>query len=414
MMKNKAVISIFDIKRIAEESEEKYLWRLGQAKDSGLLEMDWNAIAKVMNNEFRDSESEYRTEAAYRKRYTEAKKFYDAGVFKQSESDEVKELQKVKDEIFKAKKQLSDQRREYNKVLTLEARSDHLTEKMIEAAESLNKDYPLLFTEYYPDLDTSGKEALICFADWHYGMVTDNIWNKYNTEICKERISKFITHCMEYLYLNKITTVHVVLLGDMLNGAIHTTSRVKSEEDTCDQLMNVAELIAQAITIISSETEKVNVYTCCGNHARTIQNKKESVHSDNMEKIIPWWLRQRLQNNYKVHIIDSEYKEFTKINILGKNIICVHGDLEHFKNLGVTVNTIFSQKFGETIDYTVSADKHHLEEIGQFAIESILVRSLCGTDDHANNGRLYDKPGQTMIVFNNDYGRESTYHVPLN
>lgn len=407
------MIFIFDFKKLQTDTEESYLWRIGQAKDSGLIDLDWTQIAAIMNREFRESESEYRTEAAYRKRYNEAKKFYDAGVFKKSENEELKELQKMKDEVYKAKKQLSDQRREYNKVLTSDARSDHLTEKMIEAAENLNCNYPLLSSNpTYPV--SKHKEALICFADWHYGMVTDNIWNKYNVSICKERVAKFIDYCIEYLSLNRISIANIILLGDALHGSIHSTCRIQSEEDTCSQLMNVSELIAQAINRISSYVGNVNVYSCYGNHARVIQNKKDSIHSDNFERIIPWWLRQRLQSNHKVEIIESEYKEFTKINILGKNVVCVHGDLEQFKNLGVTVNTIFSQKFGETIDYTVSADKHHLEEIGQFAIESILVRSLCGTDEHANNNRLYDKPGQTMIIFNDDYGRESTYHVPLN
>lgn len=407
------MVSIFSFAKLPNESEEAYLWRIGQAKDTGVITEDWTTIAGHVNREFREDEAEYRTEAAYRKRYNEAKKFWESGIFKSTESDELSELKKIKDDIYKAKKQLADQRREYNKLLIVDARSDHLTEKMIEAANSLNEKYPLLSNNNVY-IDNGHKEALILFADWHYGMVTDNIWNKYNTTICKDRVSKFVSYCKNYLTLNGITKVHIVLLGDMANGAIHATSRILAEENACDQLMHVSEIIAQAIDNISSIVNHIDVHTCYGNHMRTIQNKKDSVHSDNMEKIIGWWLKQRLQNNNKIQVIDSEYREFTKINIFGKNIICVHGDLETFRNLGVTVNTIFSQKFGMTIDYTVSADKHHLEEFGQFATESILVRSLCGTDDHANNGRLYDKAGQTMIIFNDDYGREATYHVPLN
>ena len=146
---------------------------------------------------------------------------------------------------------------------------------------------------------------------------------------------------------------------------------------------------------------------------RTVQKKDEGNHSDNMEKIIPWWLRQRLKDNSKVEIIESQYKEFTKLNILGSVICCVHGDLDSFKSLGVTANTIFSRIYGETIDYTISGDKHHLEEFESFGIESILVRSLCGADEYANNKRLYSKPGQTLIIFNDTYGRECTYHIPL-
>lgn len=34
--------------------------------------------------------------------------------------------------------------------------------------------------------------------------------------------------------------------------------------------------------------------------------------------------------------------------------------------------------------------------------------------EYANNKRLYSKAGQTLMIFNDVYGRESTYHIPLN
>ena len=203
------------------------------------------------------------------------------------------------------------------------------------------------------------------------------------------------------------------MLGDACHGAIHSSCRVQSEEDVCDQIMNVSEIMAEAIGELSKYVNHITLYSCYGNHMRTVQDKDESIHSDNMEKLIPWWLEWRLKDNSKVEIKYSEYKEFTKLNVLGYNICCLHGDLDNFKNIGTTVNTIFSRKFGETIDYTVSGDKHHLEEFEQFDIESILIRSLCGTDDYANNKRLYSKAGQTLMIFNDEYGRESTYHIPL-
>ena len=325
-----------------------------------------------------------------------------------------KELQIQKDAIYKEKRKLYDQRREYNKLLISDARAEHLCEELIKSANKLNEEKPLVFKEkwFKPNIH---KEAVLCWADWHYGMITDNIWNTYNTEICRERVKTLIEITKEFLELNQIDVLTILTLGDAAHGSIHTGCRVQSEEDTCDQLMHVSELMAEAINDLSSVVNHIDVYSCYGNHMRTIQNKNDSIHSDNMEKIIPWWLKQRLQNNTKVEIIESEYKEFTRVNILGSHICAVHGDLEKdFKKIGVTINTIFSKKFGETIDYTISADKHHIEEFEQLGIKSVLVPCLCGTDDHANNGRLYSDAGQTLMIFNDVYGRESTYHIPLN
>ena len=132
-----------------------------------------------------------------------------------------------------------------------------------------------------------------------------------------------------------------------------------------------------------------------------------------MEKIIPWYLEQRLQNNNRVNIIRSDYYEFIYLNVFGYDIVAAHGDLEKFKSFGVTVNTLFTKKYGKTIDYTISADKHHIEEFETMGIESVLVRSLCGTDAYANNIRAYSAPGQTLMIFSPEEGRECTYNIKL-
>ncbi len=409
------VTIIINLHRLENENEEQFIFRLGSAKDSGNLDMSWEEIAEVINKEFRTDESEYRSEAAYRKPYQQAKRYFEANVFKtyKDEDSYFKELQVQKDAVYKEKRKLYDQRREYNKLLTSDARAEHLNDELLRIAENLNKEYPLVQLDEYKVVNTK-REALLAFSDWHYGMVTDNIWNAYNTDICRKRVEKLVSKVIEYLELNQIDMLHIVLLGDAAHGGCHVSCRVKSEEDVCDQIMHVSEIMAEAINKLSAHVNHITVYSCYGNHLRTIQNKQDSVDSDNLEKLIPWWLKQRLKENSKIDIVESEYKEFTRIDVCGYHVCCVHGNLDNFKNLGVTVNTIFSRRFGETIDYTISGDKHHLEEFEQFDIESILIRSLCGTDDYANEKRLYSKPGQTLMIFNLEDGREATYHIPLN
>lgn len=405
---------INELKRLPNEDYYHYTWRIDDLIRNGKYE-NWGAVTPIVNQELWGEDfNKYKGESAYRKDVAAAKRYFNAGMFTISDDDYLAEIQKKTDELYKERRKLYDQRREYNKMLTLDARSEHLTEELTKAAHKMNEILPLSFREQWfkPNIH---KEALLCFSDWHYGMVTDNIWNVYNTKICKERVQTLVAAAKDILAINNIDVLNIVLLGDSAHGALHTSCRVKSEEDTCDQLMHVSEIIAEAINELSTSVNHISVFSCYGNHLRSVQKKEDSIHSDNMEKIIPWWLQQRLQNNTKVDIIESEFKEYTKLNILGHNIVCMHGDLEgSFKNIGITINTIFSKRFGETIDYTVTGDKHHLEEFEQFGIESILVRSLCGTDDHANTRRLYSKAGQTLMIFNDMYGRESTYHIPLN
>lgn len=395
-----------NLKRLANETEDQYFYRICKMKDD--LGFTWPQMAKIFNDELGYDKGE----SAYRKKWVAFESVMNANVDKVVDSDaHLDEIKAQTEELYKAKRQLWDQRREYNKMLASDARADHLTEKLIEAANVAPlKDYSDVFMF---GGENANEEAVLFLSDWHYGQVTDNIWNKYNVDICIERASKLFNKVYRALQDHSVKTMHIVLLGDLINGAIHTTCRVAAEENTCEQLMHVSELLAHFINAASVCVDEVKVYSTYGNHARTIQNKDDSIHSDNMERVIPWWLKQRLKDNKKVQIIDSEYYEFIYLDVCGYNVACTHGDLDKIKEIGVIINSLFTKKFGKSIDYTFSADKHHLESFEQFGIESTLVGSMCGVDEFANNRRLYSNPMQTLCIYTPEDGKLCTYNIKL-
>lgn len=394
------------LKRMSGETDDQYFYRICSMKES--LGFTWPQMAEIFNNEFGCNKGD----TAYRKKWAAFNDVFNANVEKLvGDNTYSSELKDQLDEIYKAKRQLWDQRREYNKMLTSDARAEHLTEKLIEAANIVPlEDYSDVFSFKN---NASSEEAVLLLSDWHYGQVSNNIWNQYDASICLQRVSKLFDKVSAALREHNVKDLHVVLLGDFVNGAIHTGSRVASEENTCDQLMHVSEILANFINALSAYVEEVDVYSTYGNHARTVQKKDDSIHSDNMERIIPFWLKQRLQNNHKINVIDSDFYEFIYFKVCGYNIVCTHGDLDKFKDVGVTINSLFSKKYGKTIDYTFSGDKHHLESFEQFGIESALVGSLCGTDEYANNKRLYSQPMQTLCIFTPEDGKMCTYNIKL-
>lgn len=394
------------LKRMNGETDDQYFYRICSMKES--LGFTWPQMAEIFNNEFGCNKGD----TAYRKQWAAFNKVFNANMDKLvGDNTYSAELQDQLNEIYKAKRQLFDQRREYNKILTSDARADNLAEKLIEAANIVPlKDYSDVFTFKN---GASSEEAVLCLSDWHYGQVSNNIWNQYDTSICLQRVSVLFDKVSAALREHDIKTLHVILLGDFVNGAIHTGCRVAAEENTCEQLMHVSEILANFINALSVYVDAVDVYSTYGNHARTIQHKDDSIHSDNMERIIPWWMKQRLINNHKVDVIDSEFYEFIYLSVCEYNIVCTHGDLDRFKDIGVTINSLFSKKYGKTIDYTFSGDKHHLESFEQFGIESTLVGSLCGTDEFANNKRLYSNPMQTLCIFTPEDGKLCTYNIKL-
>ena len=394
-----------------DESEDSFIWRIGKDRENGLIDATWADIADAINSNFREP-GEYIVGKTCANTYATIKRVYDEVFSKLISSEMQAKIRKERQELEKEKVKLRDEKNDYRRIIREQARKESLGDFLGEAAMKLNENYSLISLPINKVESPSDREAVVCFSDWHYGLVSDNIWNQYNPEMCVQRVKKCVSYMKRYLSINNIDTLHIVLLGDFAHGAIHNC-RLYSREDVCDQLMQVSEILARAINELSHEVNNVVVYSCYGNHMRTTQKKEESKSSDNMEKVIPWWLEQRLATNGKVTISYSQFKEFTLLTVAGNNIVCVHGNGFNFKDIGITTHALFTKMFGVNVDYTISGDKHHLEEFEKFGIESILIRSLCGTDDYANDLHLYGKAGQTMMIFNNDYGRECTYHIPL-
>ena len=186
------------LQRLPNENESQYIWRIGQAKDSGLIDSTWEELCPILNAQCGISEEDFRGSSAWRKRYRVMQQAWD-DVFSQKKFSEsrVTEIDNQINELFKIKKQVQDQRRELRNILTPDARFDNLTEKLIESANNLCQIKPLEFEDYV--LNTSDSEAVIAWADWHYGMVTDNIWNKYNTDICRQRVETFVSKAIKHI-----------------------------------------------------------------------------------------------------------------------------------------------------------------------------------------------------------------------
>ena len=302
--------------------------------------------------------------------------------------------------IYMAKKQFYDQRREYNAILAREAREDHLFEYLRDAAERLNEQLPLLPQTFARnEYHTGNNEAVLVLSDWHYGMVADNIWNKYNTNVCRERVGHLVDKAIERLRLHNVSVLHVLILGDMANGAIHVTSRVAAEEHVVDQLMQVSELLAETIARLADVVPVTNVYCTYGNHMRTVQNKKDSLHADNMERIIPWWLEERFRARDDVYVVDTGRDELIGAVVCGTAIGAVHGDLDGAKDTPLILAQMYERTYGLKMRYLFSGHLHSPLDSENYGITSIRVGGLCGADEFAKNARLFSEPSQTLAIF---------------
>lgn len=400
-----------DLRRIESESPLDYHKRLiyGKLVDKTLADCDYSELAELLYGQ------PYSSDVARRMMYGSRKtlELMDSErIQRVSDAGILNEIDLKRAELQQERQRFFDQRREFNKLLSQEGRKEHMYESLALAANNLAASIGIVFADSYYNAETSGgDEAVLVFSDWHYGMKTSNVFNSYNTEICKQRVANTVNAAITRIQLHGCQKLHIVVLGDLVHGAIHSSARVASEELACEQLMQASEILAQAVLKLSQYVGETFVYTTYGNHARTIQNKHDSIHRDNMERIVPWWLAQRLQMYNNITVMPESENEFLFVNACGHDICAAHGDLDTVRCSPRLLTTIFQKKYGKDIEYILLGDKHHRESFNELGVTATICGSLCGTDDYANDKRLYSHPEQLLLIVNPEYGVDAEYRL---
>ena len=400
-----------DVSRQINESPLEYHKRIvyGKLVDKTLADVDYTELSELAYGQ------SYSSDVARRMFYGSRRtlELMDAERGKRTENDGLmSELDEKMRELRKERQKFYDQRREYNKLVAMEARNEHLYEALINAADNLKDTVGCMYDSSVGCSDAhSDAEAILVFSDWHFGLKTENVFNKFDTEICRERVRRVVEAAVERIKLHSCQRLHIVVLGDLYHGAIHTSARVASEEYVCDQLMQASEILAQSIECLSHYVDETIVYMTYGNHARTVQNKEDSIHRDNMERIVPWWLTQKFSQANNIVITTGDTNEFLFINACGHEICAVHGDNDSVKTSPRLLTTLFHKTQGRNIEYILLGDKHHRESFDELGVSALLCGSLCGTDDYANNKRLYSEPSQLLLIATPTDGIDAEYRI---
>lgn len=388
-----------------DETEEQYKYRLCSNKAD--YDITWQDIADLIETQCGLS----RSEAYYRKWYKAIKEVY----VEDDKPDSPSETSTIEDKLIELQKQkmkLSDERVQNNAILRRLSREETLKEIAKECVANL-KELPLL--ENRLDLDefiTSQNCGILCLSDWHYGMDFSLFNNVYNTSIAAKRLNKLLDEVQRYIITDDLKELYVLNLGDLISGRIHLTLRLQSRIDTITQTMEVCELLSDFLHKLSANV-KIHYYDCLDNHSRVEPNKKDSLNLESFARLIPWWLRERLQGDIKenrVEIHDNEYDwETITFNCNGFRMAGVHG--HEYKPTQIIDN--LSLYTHETYDLVLTSHTHHFscEEKNETII--VCNGSMMGTDDYARKLHLSSTPSQNLIIVTPDNVIESIHRIIL-
>ena len=404
------------------ETEYEYHKRLvfGKLRDKTLVDYDYSELAPYVYDK------DYSTDVARRMMYGSFKTIEKLEQDIEDGITDDKVLSKIEAEKIALqceRQRFFDQRREFNKIVTKLGREEYLYDRLTKAADTLSESVGYLFDDhdYVNKMPAGDNEAVLVLCDWHYGMTANNVFNTYNTEICKQRVNNVINNAIDRLILHKCRKLYVIILGDLLHGCIHTSARVASEELTCDQLIQVSEMVAQCILELKGYVDEIEVHCTYGNHARAVPNKKDSIHRDNFERIIPWWLTQRIAaeenrigRKIDISIAPDTESEFLFFSPCGIDMCASHGDLDSVKSSPQMLTTLFYKTYGKNIQHILLADKHHSESFEELGVTAQIVGSLCGSDEYSNSKRLYSLPSQLLLIVNPAVGVDAEYKLRAN
>ena len=405
----------FEIKRLPNENERQYIWRLANAKESGLIDLSWDDLAAIFNREFREDEASYYGESAYRKPFLCAKKYYE-DVFLQQESDDfVEELQFQKRELEKERKKLQTEKIEYNKWLREEARDEMIADRIENAIYALP---PLTnpFKGGAKPSDNTSKAWILAFGDAHFGAefeirgVYSEIINAYNPEIFYDRMNNLFAQTLHIIEKEGITDLYVFDLGDQIDGILRVSQLMKLRFGVVESAIKYADFLANWLNAL---TEHVNVYfrQCAGNHSelRLINNKKNTFEDENMAAVIYQFLKVRLADNPRFNI-DQNPTGMIFETLAGNNILAFHGEA---KDMEAALKD-FVQIYGIDIDILIAGHLHHAfsETVG---VNTDVMRtpSIIGIDDYSLKLHKTSNPGATLFQIEDGAGKTMEYHIKL-
>ena len=403
------------LKKLPEENEDQYIWKVGQAKDAGLIESTWEELTPRLNTELDIEETEWRGSSAFRKAYRWMQRAYD-NVFRQNGfiGTQGDELDVKKRELEKAKIKLQTEKLEYNRWLRGDARDELICEKICEAIKTL----PPLEIPKRIIPTHSNREGVLLLADSHYGAefkivgLFGEVLNEYSPEIFEARMWNLLNQVVEICRKEGFTSLHVYDLGDEIDGLLRVSQLWKLRYGVIDSAVYYGRFITTWLNELSKYVYVKYQMVKDSNHCqlRLLGQPKNTFKDENVSVIIADKIMDRLRDNLNFEFVQNPNGLIFDNNVVGYIILGAHGEC---KNLEQAIKDL-SKTYKTQIDFMVGGHKHH-QNSTNVGIESdvIAAPSIIGIDDYSLSLNKTSDPGATLFVLEHGVGKVMEYNIKL-
>lgn len=282
----------------------------------------------------------------------------------------------------------------YRRAMRDEARVDLFKQGLLDAMKNLSE----LSNVECPKRTNSDttKEAILMLSDMHMGVDCNNFYNTYNPEIAVKRVSHLVDKAVQYCQRHKINRLTVLNMGDMIHGIIHTNARLEVSLDVTEQIMKAAEVLSQALNRLQECAPEIIYRSVVDNHSRAMASKNEHIEKENFNKIIDWFIEERLKGSKIKFMHDNLDDGLGTFNLLnGKTVVFAHGHQD-------SMNNVFQNFIGATnrfIHYALLSHYHSEKMKTYQGLKVFINGSIVGTEQYAISKRLFNKPSQKILFF---------------
>lgn len=394
-----------ELKKLENETEEQYLWKIGQLVDSGRVD-SWASVNDIVNKELGIDEDKWRDESSFRKRYQAAKKFFD-GCFSKMESEEVQQkYDALNRELARNTIKYRDQRRSWNKQNYIDSRFEEVMDIIEERLDDFAK---VDFAPHPTPIVDGSNSMIVCLSDLHIGQCFMSYFGEFNSDIAKVRLQKYMNELLNIAKLNNVKRVYVCMLGDNISNSLHKTIEVSNKENVIDQLKLSIEYITSFCYELTQHFEQVYLASASGNHSR-LQAKDLAQHSERLDAFIAWDVCRALKNQENFYsLLDNGIDDgISRIDIDGKSYLLVHGDFDATTRQGYMKLADMVEFFP---DYILCGHRHFCSysQETRFIQSGSLAGSGC---DYTVEKRLKGKASQ-MVCICDESGVKGMYPIIL-
>lgn len=314
-------------------------------------------------------------------------------------------------ELSQAKRELQNQRREFNKIkrelLDESIYRRELEQALKEAISDFKANgYDLLQSDLN---DSEGFKIaqnkqnsddcalVVSLSDWHIGCKFKTSYNEFSYKIVSNLVTEYLNKIERLIDIYDVENVLLLNLGDTIENLYlrNFSQSFEAEFDFSTQQAKAIELVSWFVKqlCLNHPQTHFSYSAVAGNHDRMQSNKKDVIYGDSFQTILNLFLKNLPLENFEVIEQDSPVKG--SLSFAGVNIAFEHGDRQNLNDKHILATV--SQRDGKVYDALLVGHLHHYQAVENNGL-FVMSGSLKGADTYSESLNLRADRSQACLL----------------